>query len=372
MTKSGNVVVAIVVDDNEDDRALAQLLQNDYLRVLAMGPLPSIEGTLAEISTALASADAPSVVLLDYRLDVETDVHFKGGSIGAGLREAMPSVPIVLFTTEERLREWVDQQPGISKLFDWQLIKGTILNDDHGREQARGTVISIATSFAEVAAIVNSPGVGSDVWAVIQIAMACTAGEIKPFRTFAVDLPHRESSSQIARWILQQPLQFPGPIISWDDARALVGIDDSSARSSAVVEWMQPAAYSGVFAEVMPGRFWRGRLADQVDRLFEDRIAPEDATERSSALSRYVNVTLQPEHCSWCGDSDVSRCCAVCSRGVDSAHALRPIGGPEWSHGRIVCFSCILEGNAESERFDESAEEIAEMIRTGEIEPSGT
>jgi CheY-like chemotaxis protein len=356
---------AVAIDDSANDRQLALLLEGDGLSVRALSPANTVENTVAEVAAELEAVTVPGVVLVDYRLDQEQEVGFKGGTVAAALREAMPDTPLVLFTTEERLRQWVDQQSGIRALFDWQLIKGTVLGSAEARARARETVVSMAESFARVMEVRDNVDT-SDVWEVIRISMAAEAGEIRPFRSSTVDVPHRESASQIARWILQQALQHPGPLVSDADARAIAGLSQDSWRDGRVREWRRESAYSGVFRG-SGDWYWRGRMSRQVDQLFESMIAPEDAVERARVISQVLDRPLEPDRCSWCGESDVLRACSICRRAVDSAHALRPLGHPDWSLGRVVCFTCILDGEAEHERFDESAEEIADMIRAGEL-----
>lgn len=359
--------IAVAVDDNADDRQLATLLEGAGLSVQALPPAATVEDTVTQVASALGSTTSPGVVLVDYRLDQEQAVSFKGGTIGAALREAMPDTPLVLFTTEERLRQWVDQQAGIRDLFDWQLIKGTVLGPDQARDLARLSVASIATSFARVVEIRDQLSEDADVWDVIRIAMGAEPDELRPFRSSTVAVPHKESASQIARWILREALQHPGPLISGADARVIAGLDSSSWLQPSVREWCARSAYTGAFSGLKNDWHWRGRLSQSVDALFEGTLAPEDAAHRAAAISRLLDVPLEHDRCSWCGDSDVLRACVICERAVDSAHALRPLGSPDWSLGQVICFTCILSGEAEHERFDEGAEEIAAMIRTGEI-----
>lgn len=367
METGAGVAVAVAVDDNPDDRQLAKLLEGPGLSVHALAPATTVEETVAQVTAALELSAGPGVVLVDYRLDQEQAVTFKGGTIAAALREAMPDVPLVLFTTEERLRQWVDQQVGIRTLFDWQLIKGTVLSSDQARDLARQSVASIATSFASVVETRDHLGDEADVWDVIRIAMEAEPHELQPFRSSTVLVPHKESASQIARWILGEALQHPGPLINNADSRVLVGLDLESWAQPRVREWLERSLYTGVFDGLRRDWYWRGRLSRQVDDLFDGTLAPEDAAQRASALGRVLDEALGHDRCSWCGDSDVLRACSICDRAVDSAHALRPLGAPDWSLGRVTCFACILSGEAERARFDESAEEIAAMIRTGEI-----
>jgi CheY-like chemotaxis protein len=367
MGTDAGAAIAVAVDDDPDDRQLARLLEGPGLSVHALAPAVTVEDTLAQVAATLGLSAAPGVVLVDYRLDQEQAVGFKGGTIAAALREAMPDVPLVLFTTEERLRQWVDQQVGIRSLFDWQLIKGTVLTSDQARDLARQSVSSIAISFARVVETRDQLRDEADVWDVIRIAMEAGPDELQPFRSSTVLVPHKESASQIARWILGEALQHPGPLINGADSRVTAGLDLDSWAQPRVRQWLERSLYTGVFAGLRKDWYWRGRLSRQVDELFEGALAPEDAAQRTSALGQLLDEPLEHDSCSWCSDSDVLRACSICARAVDSAHALRPLGAPDWSLGRVICFACILSGEAERERFDESAEEIAAMIRTGEI-----
>jgi len=92
-------VTAVLLDDEEQDRRLADLLITDGLQVAALEPRASSSETLGELLSQIADRDFP-IVLLDYRLDMSADAKYRGGTVAASLRDFHPDVPIVLFTTD--------------------------------------------------------------------------------------------------------------------------------------------------------------------------------------------------------------------------------------------------------------------------------
>jgi CheY-like chemotaxis protein len=132
MTAIATTVRAALLDDDPVERErLAELLRGDELRIETLGPT-SISGTIGQIGDLLGGPSGPRVVMLDYRLDDADEAsNFRGGSIAAALRDSdnTRDVPLVLFTTEAKLKTWVESRPGTQDLFDWRVLKGEITEE---------------------------------------------------------------------------------------------------------------------------------------------------------------------------------------------------------------------------------------------------
>ena len=359
---------AVLIDDNPDDRSTAELLSGTGLATTALAPAKTAEATVQLIRERL-STESAGLVLLDYRLEEAPGIGFRGGSVAASLREFEADWPVVLYTTAERLRTWVQQQPAIHDLFDWQLLKHEVVESDR-RVGAVRSLIDIACGYARLREVLLQETGG--VWDVIAAALRCERDELAPFKTG--EEPPRTVSG-VGRWLLRDVLRHVGPLVSAHEARVLLGIDRKGFAESPVEEFLAPARYRGILGGLAP-RWWRGRLFG----LLDEAEIKGDARQRAARLSELLDMPLTAEGCSWCEQFGTVRPCAVCGRAVDAAHAVTvlddpslPWGGPgfgdapRWAAQPLACYRCIVEGRAEGLRFPESSEDIVEELRSGGV-----
>jgi hypothetical protein len=359
-------VRAVLLDDNDAEaRSLCGLLQSDDLVLDAMVPRASIDDTLADLE-AVSAADGAKVVLLDYRLDDRsTSVRFRGGSVAGGLKDRHPDVPVILLTTDEKLRQWVAKRPGMEELFDWTLIKGDI-NDEATRGRSRAEVIGIARGWR----LLNTAdrGSASDVWDWLAGLLEVDADLLGPFAALTSDPPALDAPSEVAHWLLRGPLHWPGPLYGFEDTRVLCGLSIASFDTEAVQEWLKPLRYEGPFHEFV-NRWWTGPLRERISEALGD--APNDAPSRAAAIGAAVGTDLESEACTWCGRGRTSRACTVCGKAADPAHSLRKLTDPPpaWADASVVCFRCVVEGEAQGVRFGPGDEDIVAGLEEGSIVP---
>ena len=149
MTDVEAVHAALLDDDPVERERLADLLITEQLRIDALGPR-SISETTDKIAE-LRGDHGPRLVLLDYRLDdADEAANFRGGSVAAALRDADHTcdVPLVLLTTEAKLKTWVESRPGTLQLFDWRLLKGDIT--EVGLPPIRDRLVDLGRGYWEL------------------------------------------------------------------------------------------------------------------------------------------------------------------------------------------------------------------------------
>lgn len=360
--KTSHVWAAVLDDNEQESRKLAQLLASEDLGVDALTPAGNLEETVRLVLSAVAqhSEEEAVVVLFDYRLDDRGDVGFRGGTVASAFKEKEPTVPVVLLTTDEKLHRWVETRPGVQEVFDWRLLKSEINSE---RDSVRAKIIDLGRGWKLLREAADS---GTDVWEILAESLGVDRADVATFEEVELDPPMPNVPGALALWMLHGPLKWPGPLLDEPDTRVLCGLTTADFQRPEVQGWLEAASYSGPF-QAFGRRWWSAAVRDLVAGL--SRPPPADATARASALGTALGIDLQAEGCSWCGQPRTMRACAVCRCAVDAAHSLRLLTDrpPAWADAPVVCFRCVADGSADGERLARGNEDVAQGLRDGSI-----
>jgi CheY-like chemotaxis protein len=365
-------VRVVIVDDYQDEaKSIADLLQGEGVSIDLLAPSAEVTAT-ATAALDEAGDTGPRVLLLDYRLgdhprpDVGSPAGFKGGAVAGAIREADPDIPIVLFTSEEKLHEWVDTRPGIKTLFDWTVTKkdaATVAGADIARKQ----IIDYANAWETVR------GWGNDetLWRSLADLLRAPDDEIKLFEDLEAESPNGALTAEVMHWIQKRALAIPGPLVDAPTARVILGVSEASFQLPEVTSWLDNAKYKGAlssFAERWWGRTIRTNIA-----AIAGGSRPLDASDRAAALAGELGAELEPEGCTWCGGELTLQACNICQKAVDAAHSVRPVLPPlpGWADAWVICYRCVAGGRANEMGIDfpPSSREIVEQLEEGGIEP---
>jgi CheY-like chemotaxis protein len=338
---------ALLVDDNAEDRLIADRLTADGLETVALAP----EGSLEQVRDAILTWEGPQLdaVLLDYRLDDRANHsgdHFahRAGPLAAALREVRPDLPLILVTTEANQSDWVGASRLLSPFFDLVLLKSE-LNDSESRKSRVAGILDLAEGYRQLKQVAGS---GPVPWTTVGLALGMSEQEAE---TFSREWPDPEPSglADLVAVILRGLLApRPGPLLTHAEAAARLSITPGALRP--VLVQFAELAYQGPFARLHP-RVWRGRL---------DRISVDAAGELDAVVSQ-----LQGQLCRVCDERKTTRACSLCELGVDDRHFVttQEMMVPAWSEARAVCFSCIEDGTADDCRFGGSSKTLVDRIR---------
>jgi CheY-like chemotaxis protein len=357
-------VRALILDDNQLERdSLATVLESDELAVEPLAPTHDVRTTVARVLAAVAahSADEATIVLLDYRLDDRlAEVDFRGGTVANAFKEHDPTIPVVLFTTDEKLHAWVETRPGVEGVFDWRLLKGDIATDRTG---VRAQIVDLARGWKTLRGAVTD---GAEVWELLAGVLGVGRPQLAAFADVELHPPKADVPGELALWLLRGPLRWSGPLVDPADARVLCGVTADDFERPELQEWLATAAYAGPF-QAFGRRWWSAPLRNQVARLTDP--SPADADERAAAISEDLGAELEAEGCSWCRQARTNRACDVCRRAVDAAHSLRLLTDPPpaWADSPVVCFRCVADGSADGRRLAPGNEDVADGLREGSI-----
>jgi CheY-like chemotaxis protein len=365
---SSGTVRVVVVDDNADEsRSLEKRLQGDGIEIVLLQPTVSLEPLMDLVGKAI-SGNAPTIVLLDYRLDDQVlssgeRAKYRGGTVAGFLRDKHPGIPIVLLTSDEKLHKSVMTHPGVEEVFDWILLKETLAAPSTA-ELSRVRVCELARLWHQVR---GWSEFDDGFWPALAALLRVDEAKLTPFRQLDTKVANIESPGEAARWLLDGPLRHNGPLLDDDQARVTLGVDEQSFARQELINWIEPATYVGPLQSF--GRRW---WADDLRSILADAAGgtrPVEATARAAVVSRATGIDVTPELCQWCSSERTLRACVECGRATDALHALRALSEPPpaWAEPHTVCFSCIEEGRGDSYRFAPDAEEVFEGITTGAV-----
>lgn len=354
---------AIFVDDDESARKDVERLGKYGLDCRTMSP-PAPNDLDSELLAPIRDGEV-DVVLLDYRLDDMPSegglaVSYRGGMLAAAVRELDPGIPIVLVTTEEKLRSFVDRTPSIRELFDWQLSKGWLQRGVEERRRIADQLIDLARGFRMIDEAVTRH-VDEQLYGALRDVLALDEGEAEVLDGLLVDV----ATPKVARWLLDGLLASPGPLLDEGEARVLLGLTAEAFALGEVQAWAAQARYEGVFSVFSAPRWWEHRL---YARLPAEAVH-QGASGRSAAVAAACGLdSLETDRCTCCGGDEIQRVCSLCRRAVDATHHLTRVAmRPPWARPPVVCFPCIAKGRDEEERvrFGAGTHGLLEAIRDG-------
>ena len=330
---------------------------------------------LSDVEGELVSAVSNGIydlVLVDFLLDQETTesgqgVTYRGGTPAAMLKEWCPHVPVVLVTTEEKYRAHLRHRSQLSELFDHSLLKGRVLTRGQ-RARVAEELTDLALGFRRLRSVLEAHDVNVR-WERLREALAATDDEFDRLRKeWPSELP--ESASELARWLLKELIEYPGPLRDHAETAVLLGVTETAMNGEPLRKWMKPSVYEGVFAR-MHERWWSGRLLTALKELLgESALLPSG--ERAAALAKTLRLR-EPyiAQCSWCEEPIVHRVCRFCGDPVDATHHLkvRRSQRPLWALPAVVCFRCIETGQdqAAAGYYGPGTTELIEDLRAGRL-----
>jgi hypothetical protein len=357
----------VLVDDSPEDLKYAERLTRDGLDCRALVPPGTAEELQAQIGK-LASEGRCDVVLVDYRLDAEVDPHtherrrYRGGSVAAELKEWEPDTPVVLVTTEQWVREYLEGNPTVRRLFDHQILKDRLASRSE-RPTVVLEIVELARGFRRIA---RAGGKG---WGRVAQLLAAEGEEEEGLEGLAL-LNAPSATAEIAQFILGGLVRFPGLLLDEHDAAAVLGVTVFSFQRPEVQQALGSTRYEGVFS-AWHARWWRGRTHRWLT-LAGGANGGREGDWRARAVAAAAGKSLRsvrPARCTWCDGLDVSRACSLCHEPVDVMHSLVAVvdDRPAWTDDAIVCYRCVAEGRAENVRFQAGVGSVRAALKDGEL-----
>lgn len=371
----------IYVDDDPNAKQWAARLESEELKITLLEPAELI--SLADE----VMAQKPSVVILDYRLDEHKGssgraVTYRAAPVAQHMRDKTSSAeqadfPIVLISSEDKIRNLYRPEKTAHDLFDWKFIKQNVSNS----ERPAQILLGLANGYGRL----REAGGNFN-----QLPLFGLGGEgdayLVDFQELTEALRDAEYPHIAARYLLNFVIRCQGLLIDRDTLFARLGIalpvDGALERLN---EWMEPARYTGVFSECCE-RWWAALVEARISGLLDGPVAQFSAASRARKLSEEFHREFHPAKDRWTGSIDFSPviACALCKCPTSLRHSLACLSTrlPAFVQRPRVCFWCIqtdqmqenpltLEEGREL-RFGVEEQRIADRIRMGQIQPEGS
>jgi len=371
----------IYVDDLPDEaRVISRKLLSSNVSIDVLPPSEDLLSLAANISSA-----RPDFVLLDYRLDQ----HAAPGSSAAATYRAAPlaqqlrdrtddpatvEFPIILISSEDKIRNLFRPEKTAHDLFDWKLIKSRV-----GAQQGTPKVISgLAEGYARLRKLNGK----FDVLSVFGIDEDLDF--LVDHQELHLALEQAEYTHVAARYILTFVIKRQGLLLDRRNLHARLGLSAKSEGIPEVEALFSQERYQGAFAECRD-MWWSELFESRFREHFQSSLSSMSASERAAALSERVGISIIGAADTWDGNKEFfpSFACACCGEPTSLEHSLACFDSrlPSFVQRLRVCFRCVQQDKIQEDRsahedgyhlqVDSNEEIVARRLRTNQLLPGG-
>jgi len=357
-------VRVLVVDDSPDDRArLSRILKGKRGLRLQVVPPPSI------LDARDLAGWHPDVAVIDYQLTEREHgrepATFKGSTLAAALREKLPEIPIVLITRQYMVSTGrFAAARDLQGAFDELVMKEAIYKDS---DEFAATLIHLAKGFRTLRSCRPRN------WKSLQAVLK--ADDLEQQELLRADPPpevlagHTWRVSEVARWILDTVLRYPGIIYDSLHAAVALGLSRESFLKPSVQAFFKTALFRGVFAPSDP-HFWKTRMLTKARALLRETHMPDAAfTDFAKAWRRRHGTVLAPAVCNTSEGTPADSVCYILREPVLRRFSLpyHPDTRPLVMDEARVSFKAIRKDNRYDERlFPPDARPLLDAIQRGD------
>lgn len=373
----------IYIDDQPTlAKAWAKKLESERLKIDVIEP----EADLLALAARVIEA-RPSIVILDYRLDQmavgpsAAAVGYRAAPIAQQLRDriAEPNAidfPIVLISSEEKIRQMFRPEKTAHDLFDWKLIKSKVGKD----KTLPAVLVGLAAGYEKLRSIDGAYGDPSVFGLTEDQRFLIDHQELR------VALEQAEYPHIVARYLLSFIVRRQGLLLDRNNLYARLGIAPPDAAALAGLEdWLSAEKYRGVFSKCREC-WWATLVDDRFRHALGGGPNSLTAEKRAIKLSELLGVQLNPAVDTWTESSDFSPsfACACCKLPTPLNHSLSCFDSrlPSFVQRLRVCYRCILTDKLQeaSNSFEEgyalqidaNEEVIAVRIRSHDLRPENS
>ncbi|KAB2893818.1 MAG: hypothetical protein F9K28_07665 [Bacteroidetes bacterium] len=332
----------IYYDDEVRERQpqrIVELLQSDNLICELKLPPKNFDEVINQ------KADA---IQIDYDLmgaqDHGENITYHGNTLATEIRNKNPNIPLILITRQAVIPDSMSIKM-IGSDVDLVLFKDDVSKSP---DNARQKIITLIDGFKALSKVSGRP------W---QAVINLIGASDKEARSLREAFPPIEGKTwyvpQVAHWIQNVIMKYPGVLYDVLHASARLGITSESFLTDDVQQFFSTAKYTGIFHEM--GRYW---WADRLVGLAKDLLLKEEiqgvvSEHFAEAFVRiHSTLELQPTVCIYDGTPVADRICYIYKAPVKLSNSIRyyPDSRPPIMDEARVSIKAVKESND----FDET------------------
>jgi len=333
----------LYVDDEiarpgRDARKIQELLNREDEFECELRPPPKV---FSDLPTELPDALLVDLDLATAPADGEPVSYF-GSTLAAEMRMRHPACPIILVTRPHVI---AGKSSLLEKSMDVDLIifKDQIVQNPDG---IRAKIVALIQGFQDLEAIAGQE------WQSVLGLMGANEQEANLLREAAPPLEGKQwNISQVARWIRNVVMGFPGILYDTLTAATRLGISEEAFRNPNVQQLMEPAKYTGVFGTYKE-RWWRDRVFSIAQSLIVEQGLRGPVFQKfTEAFKARLGEDLDPAICIYDGTPIADWVCYIYRQPVKQRNSIPyyPDSRPAVMDQARVSFKAIRE----SDKFDE-------------------
>lgn len=295
-------------------------------------------------------------LILDLRLDGQGDypTAFNATALAQELRSVssmkITSIyPIILTSTEEKIKETYNTDKSSHDLFDYKMHKSS-----ENWEKRSKKLISLANGY-KIIDNTSFNGVSSD--SKLYNLLGKKLPDIRDTRVVEklVELMDQSDKHHFINFIIKQFFHFTGPLVNKRILFARLGlyIDDLSHDNiTAILDLFLDAKYTGVFAEGWD-RWWEVDIETVLKESFQTNFSFISAEDRVNILNDKLGLNLKPfEGLKFNSSTEYSTICEATKKPIDHLEGFRVKTSHDYLPWQIYKYLSLF-AFLERERADE-------------------
>lgn len=330
----------IFIDDNDDEAVYAEQMSTRHeLKLVHERPHSLI------VHSNSIFTRRPDLIALDYRLDedlgdLEDNEAYKASAMAQQLRDlAIESphadFPIVLVSSEEKIRDQYEPDKTSHDLFDALFVKSEV-NDN--KEPVRKQLLSLCEGYRLLRSQVG------DFNLAVLAGLDGDDADLLDHQELTFPISKAAAPHIVAGVLLSQLINRSGPLIAINEACARFGVDLKHEEIISALLIQKSADYRGTFSSGWP-RFWSHLVDDLAAEIYGKRATGFTSGERAEKLSVLLGEPINAANSTWTKQADelISFACACCGEGTEMRHSagVFETNLPSFSKRRRVCWRCI-------------------------------
>ncbi|WP_295927353.1 hypothetical protein [uncultured Xanthomonas sp.] len=368
-----------VDDERQQALTLVGRLRSEELSIEVLDP----EADILSLATQIAEA-RPNLVLIDYRLDqnvvgdAAVAVGYRAAPLAQQLRDkstdpTIADFPIVLISSEDKIRSRFRPEKTAHDLFDWMVIKAKVGKDP----SLQKVLVGLAKGYNKLHSL-NGKYNDLSIFGIDE-----SFDFLVDHQELNVALGDAEYPHIAARYVLSFMIKRQGILVDRANLYARLGVlPPEGLALEAVNTWLGKEKYQGVFFECRDC-WWSALVDERLRETFKRAYTQLSATERAHQLGDFLGVSLEAASDPWTNSSAFSPtfACACCKLPTPLSHSLACFDSriPSFVQRLRVCYKCIQTDRLQEEmsahnddhqlQIDVNEEFIARRLRAYEMRP---